>query len=137
MSLADRLRKLRGSKGMSLDDIAREAKISKTYVWELERDTEGQKKPSADVLLRIATALSTTLAELLDLPAVRTPEGEVHLPPGLHQLKERMEAQRTPLSQEDLSELARMKFRGGQPQTVDQWQQLYLLMSTTAQRKKQ
>ena len=66
-----------------------------------------------------------------------SPEGEVHLPPGLHQLKERMEAQRTPLSQEDLSELARMKFRGGQPQTVDQWQQLYLLMSTTAQRKKQ
>jgi transcriptional regulator with XRE-family HTH domain len=134
MLLAERLRKLREEKGMSLDDLAREASISKTYLWELERDAAGQKKPSADVLLRIAKALSTTLAALLDLPAVRTPEGEVQLPPGLQQLKQRMEAQQTPLSSEDLRDLATFRFRGGQPQTVDEWQQLYLLMSATARK---
>jgi transcriptional regulator with XRE-family HTH domain len=71
MSLAARLRKLREDREMSLDDVATKANISKTYLWELERDTCGAKKPSADVLIRIANALSTTLAELLSLATVR------------------------------------------------------------------
>lgn len=136
VSLAERLRKLREDKGLSLDKVAGDAGISKTYLWELERDTEGAKKPSADVLLRIAAALSTTLAVLLDLPTVQTQEGEVHLPPGLKELQERMAAMKTPLTQDDLRDLAKMKFRGGQPQTADEWQQLYLLLSTTTRRRK-
>lgn len=136
MSLAKRLRKLRDEKELSLDDLAGKAGISKTYLWELERDTGGAKKPSADVLMRIATALSTTLADLLSLPTVQTQEGEVELPPGLKQLQERMAAQNAPLSDGDLRDLAQMKFRGGQPQTVDDWQQLYLLLSNTTRRRK-
>lgn len=136
MSLAKRLRDLREEKKLSLDDLAREAKISKTYLWELERDVEGVKKPSADVLLRIANALSTTLANLLSLPTVQTQEGEVELPPALRGLQERMKLAKTPLSANDLRDLACMKFRGGQPQTVDDWHQLYLLMSTTTKKTK-
>jgi transcriptional regulator with XRE-family HTH domain len=135
MSLADRLRKLREDKEMSLDDVARQAKISKTYLWELERDAEGVKKPSADVLLRIANALSTTLADLLSLPTVQTEGGIIELPPGLTQLQERMTALGSPLAQDDLRDLAQMKFRG-QPQTADEWQQLYLLLSANAGRRK-
>ena len=70
MALATRLRELRDAKGMSLDEVAKKAKISKTYLWELEGDADEEKKPSADVLLRIANALGTTLAELLSLPTV-------------------------------------------------------------------
>ena len=72
MPLAERLRKLRDERGLSLDEVARKAGISKSYLWELERDTGEAKKPSADVLLRIANALSTTLAELLSLPIVQS-----------------------------------------------------------------
>jgi transcriptional regulator with XRE-family HTH domain len=136
MSLAKRLRALREEKKLSLDDLAREAKISKTYLWELERDAEGVKKPSADILLRIANALSTTLANLLSLPTVQTQEGEVELPPGLRELQERMTGAKSPLSADDLRDLARMKFRGGQPQSADEWQQLYLLLSTTTRRRR-
>ena len=135
MSLAARLRKLREDRGMSLDDVATKAKISKTYLWELERDTSGAKKPSADVLIRIANALSTTLADLLSLATVRVQDQPVELPPSLREFQQRMAAQNTPLSEEDLRDLASTKFRGGQPQTVDEWHQLYLFLANTVRRR--
>ncbi|WP_315861199.1 helix-turn-helix domain-containing protein [Anatilimnocola floriformis] len=135
MALADRLRKLREDQGLSLDEVATKANISKTYLWELERDKDGVKKPSADVLLRIATALSTTLAEILSLATVQAPQGPVELPPSLRDFRDRMAAQSTPLSPNDLQELAAMKFRGAQPQTADQWHQLYLFLANTVRRK--
>lgn len=131
ISLADRLRKLRTDKDMSLDDVAQKAKISKTYLWELERDKAGEKKPSADVLLRIAEALKVSLAELLALDPIRIDDREVDLAPGLRDLKERMAKSDQPIAPEDLQDLARMRFRGSQPQTVDDWHQLYLLLINT------
>jgi transcriptional regulator with XRE-family HTH domain len=138
MSLAERLRQIRESKGLSLDAVATKAQISKQYLWELEKDTEGEKKPSADVLLRIANALSTTIADLLELPTVQVKEGPVELPSSLREFRDRMAKLKTPLSPEDLRDLAAMKFRGGQPQTADEWHQLYLtLIATTPKRRKQ
>ncbi len=135
MSLAERIRKIREDKGLSLDDVATKAAISKTYLWELERDTGGTKRPSADVLMRIATALSTTLADLLSLATVRVQENAVELPPALLAFRERMLAQNSPLSDGDLQDLATMRFRGGQPQTADEWHQLYLFLLTTVRRR--
>lgn len=131
-SLASRLRKIRDDRGLSLDEVAGRAKISKTYLWELERDAAGTKKPSADVLLRIAQALSTTLAELLALETVGAPEGPVELPHSLIEFRDRMGDQ---LSSQDLQELASMKFRGSQPQTADEWHQLYFALINTARRR--
>ncbi len=128
MSLAERIRKLREDKELSLEELAIRAKISKTYLWELERDTEGSKKPSADVLLRIATALSTTLADLMSLATVQIQNQTVELTQSLQDFQTRMASQKTPLSSDDLRDLASMKFRGGQPQTADEWHQLYLLL---------
>lgn len=131
-TLANRLRKLREEQKLSLDDVAAKAGISKTYLWELERDTAGTKKPSADVLLRIAKALSTTLAELLALATVQAPAGPVEIPPSLVEFRERMGDQ---LSPQDLQELAAMKFRGTQPQTADEWHQLYFVLINNARRR--
>lgn len=136
MSLADKIRKLREDKDLSLDELAAAAKISKTYLWELERDASGAKKPSADVLLRIATALSTTLADLLSLGTVKIEQAAVELPPSLKEFQNRMAVQNTPLTEEDLRDLAVMKFRGGQPQTADQWHQLYLLLVNSIRKGK-
>lgn len=136
MSLAQRLRKLREEKELSLEALADRSGVSKTYLWELERDTKGAIKPSADVLLRIANALSTTLANLLSLETVTVRDVVVEVPSSLREFQERMAAQKTPLSEADLRDLATMKFRGGQPQTADQWQQLYLLLTSSIRRRK-
>lgn len=136
MSLARRITELRNKAGMSMDDLAKAAKISKTYLWELEKDEEGTKKPSADVLLRLSTALSTTIAVLMDLPSVRLKDTSVEISPSLREFEERMKRLKTPLSPEDLRDLATMKFRGGQPQTADEWNQLYLVLASTLRRKK-
>jgi transcriptional regulator with XRE-family HTH domain len=135
MSLAKRLRKLRESQDLSLDEVATRAEISKTYLWELEKDTSGEKKPSAEVLLRIAKALSVTIADLLDLPTVQVKDSAVVLSASLQEFRDRMKRLGTPLDQQDLRDLAVMKFRGGQPQTADEWQLLYLTLTRTSGKK--
>ncbi len=134
-SLADQLRKLRSDKDLSLEEVAKRAGISKTYLWELERDTDKTKKPSADVLMRIADALSTTLVELLSLPTVQSPSGPVQIPPALKKLQDQMQAMKTPLTDEELHDLTMMKFRGGQPETAREWHQLYLLLDSSVRRR--
>ena len=136
MSLADRIRTLRTQAGLSLEELATKARLSKTYLWELEKDEAGVKKPSADVLLRLATALSTTIADLMSLPSVRVQQDQIQIPPSLSEFQKRMEGMGTPLSPEDLRDLATMKFRGGQPQTADEWHSLYLVFAQTSRRKK-
>ncbi len=137
MPLADRIRELRERQHLSLDDLATKAKVSKTYLWELERDAKGDKKPSADILLRIATALSTTIGELLERQVVRVKEVAVELPAGLKELRDQMEKMGTPLSREDIRDLAVMKFRGGQPKSVEEWHILYSTLSNITRRPKQ
>lgn len=136
MTLADRIRELREVKEMSLEDLASKAGISKTYLWELEKDSTGAKKPSADVLLKIANALSTTIADLMSLPSVKVQKTQVEIPPSLQEFQKRMELLKTPLTAEDLRDLAGMRFRGGQPQTADEWNALYLVLIASARKPK-
>jgi transcriptional regulator with XRE-family HTH domain len=137
MPLAERIRTLRTKAGLSLEELATKASLSKTYLWELEKDEAGVKKPSADVLLRLAAALSTTIADLMSLPSVRVRQDQIQIPPSLSEFQKRMEVMKTPLSPEDLRDLATMKFRGGQPQTADEWHSLYLVLTSSARRPKQ
>ena len=128
MSLAKRIHEERERAGFTLDQLADKAEVSKTYLWELEKDTKGTKKPSADVLLRIAEALSITIADLLALPAVRVDETNVNLGPSLIEFRDWMKKIKEPLSEDDMRDLATMRFRGGQPKTKDDWYDLYRLM---------
>lgn len=135
MSLAMRLREAREAAKLSLDELAAKAKVSKTYLWELEKDQAGEKKPSAEILMRIAGALSVTIADLLDLPRASVPGGPVELPASLRDFRDRMIALRSPLSGEDLRDLALMKFRGGQPQSVDEWHRVYLAFDSSPRKR--
>ena len=42
MSIAERLKKARSDAGLTLEELANLTGISKTYLWELENDKEGQ-----------------------------------------------------------------------------------------------
>jgi transcriptional regulator with XRE-family HTH domain len=135
MSLAEQLRKIRESEGLSIDELATRADISKTYIWELEKDTEGEKKPSAAVLMQIAKALSVTIADLLELPTTQA-QAPTTLSPSLKEFQERMATLGTPLSDRDLRDLSLMRFRGGQPRNADGWHRLFLTLDTITDRKR-
>ena len=134
MSLAERLRDARKQAGMTLEQLALAAGISKTYLWELEHDTGGRKRPSADVLLRIAEALNTTIAELLDQPVVQVNRVKVDVSKSLIEFRDWMRTIGEPLSDEEFQDLAAMRFRGGQPKTKDDWFDLYRLLKRTTRR---
>jgi len=135
MSLAERINEERERAGMTLDQLADRAGVSKTYLWELENDSKGEKKPSADVLLKIAEALSTTIADLLELPTVRVPKGKVDLSRSLVEFSEWMkDTNKQPLTDSELRELASIRFRGGQPKKLDDWYDLYRMLKRATEK---
>ena len=115
MALSDRIKQRREEKQISAIELARRAEISKGYLSELESGRA--PRPSGAVLFRIATALGTTVADLLEQevkPASRA------IPRALRDL-----AERERLPEEDVQMLARIRFRGEQPATMEDWRYLY------------
>lgn len=133
MPLNDEIRRRRTAAGFTQEELASKASVSKTYIWELENDAEGKKKPSADVLMRIATALGTTIAELLDRRIVTVDQSAVEVPPSLAEFASHRESMGRPITPVELQDLARTRFRGGQPTTADGWEDLYLALNRTTQ----
>ncbi len=56
--LGDKIRKLRRDKKMSLDALASDAEMSKSYLWELENNDDAN--PTMDKVARIAAVLAVT-----------------------------------------------------------------------------
>jgi transcriptional regulator with XRE-family HTH domain len=65
---AANLRRLRHAKGLSQDDLAYEAEVSRSYLSQLEK---GAFHASLRIVGRIADALNVEPAELLRTPAKR------------------------------------------------------------------
>jgi transcriptional regulator with XRE-family HTH domain len=73
--LGDKLRDLRKERGLTLERLADTAKLSKSYLWELEnRDSQ---RPSAEKLTALADALGVAVSYFLE-EDTREPE-ERHL----------------------------------------------------------
>lgn len=56
--LGDKIRKLRKTKGYTLDKLAELSESSKSYIWELEN--KDPPRPSADKIAKVAKALDVT-----------------------------------------------------------------------------
>jgi transcriptional regulator with XRE-family HTH domain len=69
---ATNLRRLRNAKGMSQDDLAYEAEVSRSYLSQLEK---GTFYASLKIIGRISKALHVEPAELLKLPGPRRARG--------------------------------------------------------------
>jgi transcriptional regulator with XRE-family HTH domain len=63
MSFGKKIKELRTSAGLTLDQLAQATGSSKSYIWELEN--KNPPRPSADKLSAIATALGVTVDYLL------------------------------------------------------------------------
>lgn len=134
-NISTNLHAARVAADMTLEQLAAESGISKTYLWELENDADGQKKPSADILLKIARVLDTTIADLLGLPSVQVNQSKVEISHSLIQFRDFMKTLGTPVKEEDLQALATTRFRGGQPRTKEGWYDLYSTLKRTTGRE--
>lgn len=111
MALGQRLRQRRMEKGWSPTQLARRAAVARSYLYRIERGEA--PRPSAAVLQRLAQALETSVADLLEQPAAVEPSA---LPASLRRL-----AERDNLPPEDVAMLAAIWYRGEQPRTVEGW----------------
>ncbi|MGI9372546.1 MAG: helix-turn-helix domain-containing protein [Hyphomicrobiales bacterium] len=62
LKIASRLKKLRGAREWSLDDLARKSSISRATLSRLEK---GETSPTAEVLGKLCTAYNITMSRLL------------------------------------------------------------------------
>lgn len=69
---AANLRRLRHAKGLSQDDLAYEAEVSRSYLSQLEK---GSFYASLKIVGKLATVLQVDPAELLKLPAAKPERG--------------------------------------------------------------
>lgn len=58
-SIGQKIFELRKKKGLTLEQLAKQAKCSKSYVWELEN--RNPPRPSAEKLSNLAAALGVTM----------------------------------------------------------------------------
>ena len=61
-TLGSRIKAERLAWGMSLDDVAKKAKLSKAQVWSIEK---GRSEPKVSTAIRLADALSMSVARLV------------------------------------------------------------------------
>ena len=59
--VGDQLREIRQSRGETLRDVAKSARVSPQYLSEIER---GLKEPSSEILAAVVESLETTLLDL-------------------------------------------------------------------------
>lgn len=116
MALADQIRQRREAQGLRMADLARRAGISRSYLYQIE---QGKSQPSAEHVYRLAFALDTTIGTLLEKAPTALDEMPA-IPPGLRQL-----ALVHTLPDEDIAMLARIRYQGRQPETVEDWWFLY------------
>jgi transcriptional regulator with XRE-family HTH domain len=69
---ATNLRRLRNAKGLSQDDLAYDAKLSRSYLSQLEK---GVYYASIKIIGKLAETLDVEPAEFLKHPPKRTPKG--------------------------------------------------------------
>lgn len=116
-TVGQRIRRYRTEKGMSLNALAVETEIAKSYLWSLENE-ETATRPSADSLYKIAKALGVTMSALLGRELLTdAPRG---VPPGLAEFAEEHR-----LPDSDVRMLAAIQFRGERPQTKERWAYIY------------
>lgn len=135
MVIGVNVKKYRELKDYSLSDLAEKAGVSKAFLWEIEQGNS--KRPGAEVLFKIATALDVTVAELMGkkLPKVKSPEIQPEINKGLKEFIEERKRQGNPLDQEEIMSLAYVQLRGGRPQTKDDWAFVYAALKRSTDQR--
>ena len=124
-TIGQRIRRFRTDRGLSASELAAAARVSKSYLSELESATGTAQRPSADILYRLAKALGVAMSDLLGRPV--TIEPKRHRPPSLLKF-----ARENNLPESDIEMLASIEFRGEQPKTPERWSFIYQAIRNSA-----
>lgn len=115
MSLAERIKKLRESRGLRVTELAKRSRISKAYLSQLESGHSSH--PSAEVVIKICRALGCSIDTLLGIeqrePTMAIGSG---LPRSLRSL-----AREESLSTDEIVMLSNISYKGRQPESVEGW----------------
>lgn len=117
MAFGAEIRRRREEQGLSLTDLARMSGVSKGYLSQIEHGVA--TRPSAQTMFKLARALGTSIGELVG-EAEAGANREVEVPASLSEF-----ARQEHLPEEDLQMLARIRYRGRVPRTVDDWRFIY------------
>lgn len=60
----NKIKEIRKLKNLSLRELAKKAKVSASYISELENDSENKKNPTKEMMEKIAEALEKTVPEV-------------------------------------------------------------------------
>jgi transcriptional regulator with XRE-family HTH domain len=140
----DRVRQFREQQGLSRQALAERAGLSRAYIYLLEQggESDGSRRPSYDVVFRLARALGVSAADLLapsapesappaSMIAAMAPPSAMPrqspripgIPPSLSEAAVRFD-----IPPDDVKELAQVRFRGSQPDDPLDWAQLWLAL---------
>jgi transcriptional regulator with XRE-family HTH domain len=97
------------------------AEVAKGYLSELEANTA--PRPSATTLYKIATALGTSVSELLGKPRqAAESEQPFEIPDSL---REYLAQRKEPIPEAEIRMLAGIRYRGKAPKTPEDWHYIY------------
>lgn len=122
-----RLRKLREQRGISRQQLAAKAQLSRAYIYLLEGDSEDEaattRRPSYDVVVRLAGVLDVSPEAFSSVsgPSLETKEAAAVIAPALREAADRFD-----IPAEDVQELARFAFHGHRPSSPNAWGQLWM-----------
>jgi transcriptional regulator with XRE-family HTH domain len=108
------IQRLREESGLSLSQLAKDARISKSYIWKIEQG-KSDSRPSGKTLYKIARALGTSMSELIGQAVLVDEPTEV--PDSLKKF-----AKKAHLRDRDVQMLAQVNFRGKQPEDPEDWE---------------
>lgn len=119
MPVGQEIKRRREEQGLSLTDLARLSSVSKGYLSEIESNPTA--RPSAATLFKIASALGTSVGELLGRRGNGDSErGDLEIPEGLRQFADEVR-----LPDAEIRMLAGIRYRGKPPKTADDWRYIY------------
>lgn len=120
--IGDRVALFRRERGLNLSELAAAAKLSKSYVSSIEAGET--PRPSGETLYAIAEALGVTMSDLLGRRLLTDRPSE--LPASLLEF-----ASENQLPEADITMLASIQFRGGQPRSKERWAHIYSAIRQT------
>ena len=121
-TLAQRVRKYREAKGLSLSDLAKVSGISRSYLYQLE---SGDSSPTEEKLVALAKALEVSVSDL-----VSNAEESSDTPESLAEF-----ARQDNLPPSDVKMLQGINYRGRRPTSVGAWRILYSVIKAATQQE--
>lgn len=125
MELSERLKTMRESKRLSVSALADSSGVSVPYIRQIESGR--RKNPSGDKLQRLATALGSTITDLLDSREGISADVLEDVPPSLKAFVDARKKKHD-LRREDVEMLKRIHYRGRRPGSVEDWELIYLFL---------